>query len=374
MKKIICFSILLILCQILINAQHTFVFIGSYNYDKNKDGIYVYQLDTLTGSLTKVTSVKDVLNPSYFTLSRNGQFLFSCTDTRTPGNGSISSYQFDAVSKTLTFINVQKTGGENPVYAALDKQEKHLLAANYNDGSISVFPVLKDGSIAPKTQFIIYKDSSINKSRQTSSHIHAAVFSLDGQFVFLPDLGADKIRTYEFDATKEQPLQSIQSPFTQSIPGSGPRHFIFHPNEKFAYCIEELSGTISSYTYEKGKLNTIQRIATHRKKHKQDFSSADIHISPDGKFLYASNRGNENNIAIFSIQTNGTLKMVGYQTAFGKTPRNFSMDATGKFLIVANQSTGTITVFKRNEKTGRLIKTGNEIKIENPTCVKIKRY
>jgi 6-phosphogluconolactonase len=189
----------------------------------------------------------------------------------------------------------------------------------------------------------------------------------------LPDLGADKIRAYEFDATNEQPLQLTLPPFIQSIPGSGPRHFIFHPNEKFAYCIEELSGTISSYTYENGKLNTIQRIATHRKKYKQDFSSADIHISPDGKFLYASNRGNENNIAIFSIHENGTLKSVGYQTTFGKTPRNFSIDASGKFLIVANQSTGTVIVFKRNQKNGLLTKTGNEINIENPTCVKIKK-
>jgi 6-phosphogluconolactonase len=355
-------------------TAETFVFIGSYNYDKNKEGIFVYQLDTLTGALTKVTGAKDVLNPSYFTLSQNGQFLFSCTETRTPGNGSISSYQFDAVSKTLSFINTQKTGGENPVYAALDKQENHVLAANYNDGSISVFPILEDGSIASKTQFIAYEDSSIDKGRQTRSHIHSAVFSLDGKFVFLPDLGADKIRAYEFDATNEQPLQLTLPPFIQSIPGSGPRHFIFHPNEKFGYCIEELSGTISSYTYDNGKLNTIQRIATHRKKYKQDFSSADIHISPDGKFLYASNRGNENNIAIFSIHENGTLKSVGYQTTFGKTPRNFSIDASGKFLIVANQSTGTVIVFKRNQKTGLLTKTGNEINIENPTCVKIKRY
>jgi 6-phosphogluconolactonase len=374
MRKIICSSILLILCQILINAQHTFVFIGSYNYDKNKDGIYVFELDTTNGNLTRVASAKNILNPSFLTLNKNGNIIYACTDTRTPKDGSLSSFEFNSAAKNLTFINTQKTGGENPVYITLDKNEKWLLSANYNDGSVAVLPVNKDGYISNLSQIIHFKDSSVNLKRQSSAHIHAAVFSPENHFVFLPDLGADKIRCFQYDTLQQQPLQNAEFPFTKTTSGSGPRHFTFHPNGKFAYSIEELAGMISVYQYEKGKLSAVQRVATHHKKDTFDFSSADIHISPEGKFLYASNRGDENNIAIFKIKKNGKLKNVGYQPSLGKTPRNFAIDEAGKFLIVANQSTGNIIVFKRNIRTGLLEKIGNEIKIENPTCVQIKKY
>ncbi len=374
MQKSIQLFILFLLPSLCIYSQSTFVFVGSYNYDKNKEGIYVYELDSITGNLKKVSSINQILNPSFITLSQDGNLLFSCTDTRTPKDGSVSSFRFNSTFKSITFINQQKTNGENPVYLILDKSEKWLLNANYKDGSVSVYPIDKDGSIAPISQFIHFTDSSVNKKRQEGSHIHATIFSPDYTYVFLPDLGADKIRCFAFDSLQTQPLQTSKPTFAKSISGCGPRHFTFHPNGKTAYCIEELSGTINVYNYKDGKLDSIQRIATHHKNDSFEFSSADLHISPDGKYLYASNRGEENNIAIFSIKKNGTLKSKGYQSTFGKTPRNFAIDETGKFLIVANQSTGNIVVFKRNLKTGFLVRVGNDINIENPTCVQIKNY
>lgn len=374
MKRTIIPILLLLLFKTIVFAQGTFVFVGSYNYDKNTDGIYVYELDTINGNLNIVSTVKNILNPSFLTISQNGKFLYACTDTRTPKDGSVRSFEFNVNTKSFSFINSQKTGGENPVYVALDKSQKILLCANYNDGSVSVFETKNDGFISPLKQFIKYDDSSVNKDRQERSHIHSAVFSPDYNFVFLPDLGADKIRSYAFDNSENQPLITTQNINIYTTLGSGPRHFIFHPNVKFAYCIEELSGTISAYNYSNGKLDSIQRIATHRKKDKFEFSSADIHISPDGKFLYASNRGEENNIAIFSINENGTLKIIGYQSTKGKIPRNFAIDATGKFLIVANQSSNNIVVFKRDATTGLLKKVGNNIKVKNPTCVLIRKY
>jgi len=372
MKKItlIVFSLLI---NFTIQAQ-TFVFVGSYNVDKTKEGIYVFELDTLNGTLTKVSSVKDILNPSFFTLTKDGKYLYSCTDTRTKNLGSVSCFEFNATSKSLSLLNTQKTGGENPVYVALDKSEGFLLNANYNDGSISVYPINTDKSIGAVSQFISYQDSSINKQRQERSHIHSTVFSPDYNYVFLPDLGADKIRVYKFDTSQNQPLQIAEDPFTKTVAGSGPRHFVFHPNKKFAYCIEELSGTINAYRYKNGRLDSIQRISTHKKKHDEQLSSADIHISPDGRFLYASNRSTENNIAIFSISENGTLKPIAHQSTFGKTPRIFGLDEQGKFLIVANQSTGNIIVFKRNAKTGLLKKVKSNIHVPNASCVQIKQY
>lgn len=373
-KRIFLIGILFLFCFQL-QAQKSYVFVGSYNDDKNKEGIYIYELDTLTGVLNKLSSVRNILNPSFLTLSANGKYLYACTETKAVNAGSISSFSFNPQNQTLTFMNAQKSGGDNPVYVSLHKSGKWIVNANYTGGSVAVHPISKDGSLQPATQIITYSDSSVNKTRQDHSHIHSSVFSPDNDYLFLPDLGADKIRIYQFNAAQNQPLQPVQIPFAKTVAGSGPRHLTFHPNGKFAYCIEEIAGTISAYKYKRGKLDHIQDIVTHTDQYKDNFGSADIHISPDGKFLYASNRGVENNIAIFSILKDGTLKIIGYQSTLGNHPRNFALDQTGKFLIVANMNSGDIVVFKRNSTTGLLTKTGTDIKVPtSPSCIKIRQY
>ncbi|KIO54262.1 lactonase family protein [Flavobacterium hibernum] len=354
-------------------AQNTYVFLGSYNRDKTAEAIQVYQLDTLKGKLSKVTSAKDIINPSYLTLSPNGKYLYACTDTKTPNAGSVSSFEFNPENKSLTFLNKQSSGGENPVYVSIHKSGKWLVNANYTEGSVSVHPLLENGKIDSLAQNFQYMDGSTNKERQTRSHVHSAVFSPQNDYLFLPDLGVDKIRCYQFDENKKQPLVETKSPFTKTDLEAGPRHFTFHPNQKFGYCIEEMAGAISVYQYENGTLNKIQRIYTHPDKIKSGFESSDIHISPDGKFLYATNRGKENNIAIFSIDENGLLKNIGYQSTLGKHPRIFAIDESGKFLIATNVLTGNVVVFKRDQKTGMLKKTENKVKMENVSCVQIKR-
>ncbi len=354
-------------------SQKIYVFFGSFNWDKTTEGIYVYQLDPDTGKLSKITSVKGILNPSFLTLSSDGNYLFACTESKTQNAGSVSSFQFSSKENTLTFINSQKSGGENPVYITAHKNGKWLINGNYTEGSVSVYPISENGFIQPNVQNFQFSGGSINKERQERSHIHAAVFSPDFNYLFLTDLGADKIRSYTFSTNKNEPLQIADPPYIQSPLGSGPRHFTFHPSGKFAYCIEELSGTVSAYKYENSHLESIQRINTHSDKYKEGFESSDIHISPDGKFLYASNRGKENNIAIFSILEDGTLKNIDYQSTLGKHPRIFDIDETGRFLIAANVS-GHVVVFKRNSETGLLKKVGKKIKIKNVSCVKIKNY
>jgi len=355
-------------------AEGTYVFFGSFNQDRNAAGIYVYQLDTVSGKLSKVTTVKNFLNPSYLTLSPNGKYLFACTESKTPNAGSVSSFEFKPENNTLTFINSQKSGGENPVYLTVHNNGKWLINGNYTEGSVSVYPISKDGTINQRVQNFQFSEGSINQERQDRSHIHSTVFSPNFDYVFLPDLGADKIRCYKFEDEKSKPLEIAEKPFTKTTLGSGPRHFTFHPNGKFAYCIEELTGTINTYKYENGKLDSIQRINTHSEKYQEGFESSDIHISPDGQYLYASNRGDENNIAIFSIQNDGKLKIVGYQSTLGKHPRIFAIDETGKFLIATNAVSGNVFVFKRNIKTGLLEKVGKELKIKNVSCVQIRTY
>lgn len=366
--------IALFLTCIYLYSQNTYVFFGSFNRDKTSEGVYVYQLDTIKGKLNKVTSLRGILNPSFLTLSPNGKYIFACTESKTPGAGSVSSFKFNPEDGKLTFINSQKSGGENPVYVTVHKNGKWLFNANYTEGSASVYPLSEDGTIHPYVQNFQFSEGSINKQRQDRSHIHAAVFSPDFSQVFLTDLGADKIRVYMFDSSANEPLHPSKTPYVSTTLGAGPRHFTFHPNGKFAYSIEEMGGAVNAYRYENSTLESIQRIDTHNDQYKEEFESSDIHISPDGKFLYASNRGDENNIAIFSILENGTLKNIGYQPTFGKQLRVFDIDETGKFLIVTNASSGDAFVFRRNPETGLLKKVGKRTKIKGVSCVKIRKY
>lgn len=373
MKKIIALTVA-VFASIHLYSQNNYVFFGSFNRDKTTEGIYVYQLDTMSGKLSKITSFKGILNPSYLTLSPNGKYVFACTESKTPNAGSVSSFEFNPEKKTLRFINSQKSGGENPVYVTVHKNGKWLVNGNYTEGSISVYPILENGAIQPRVQNFQFSEGSINPYRQDRSHVHSIIFSPDFNYLFAPDLGSDKIRSYRFESDGTEPLQTAEQPFTTTNAGTGPRHFTFHPNGKFAYCIEELGGAVDVYSYDNGKLENIQRINTHSDEVKENFESSDIHISPDGKFLYASNRGDENNIAIFSILNDGTLKNIGYQSTYGKQARVFDMDETGNFLIVTNAGSGNVFVFRRDEKTGLLKKIGKKLKINGVSCVKIRKY
>lgn len=357
----------LIFCGFVSKGQQTVLFIGSYNLDKTLPGIYVYSFDNTTGKLSKITDYSGVLNPSFLTLSNDGRYLYACTDSRAGEKGSVSSFKFD---RQLTPISQQPTAA-NPVYVALDKTERWLLSGSYTGGGTAAFPVGRNGEIDKSAQIFLFQDSSV-KPQQKSAHIHSVNFSPNGQMVYLPDLGADKIRDFHFDGSKKMPLS--QESFTRTAPGSGPRHMAFHPRGKFAYCLSELSGAVTVYSVRNGRLYSIQEIELHSKLH-QFYSSADIHLSPDGMFLYASNRGEENNIAIFRVNNkSGKLTPVGYQPTEGDHPRNFVIDPSGKFLLVANEYSGNINVFRRDTSTGLLTKTANGILIKGPSCLIMKSY
>lgn len=372
MKKIGLLVAFLIFVNVF--AQKEFVFFGSYNWDKESEGIYVYQMDTNTGKLSKITSVKNIVNPSYITVSADGKYIYAASESKIKNAGSVSSFSFDAEKKTLNFLNNQKSGGENPVYVNVHKNGKWLINGNYTDAGISVYPILENGKIDSLTQILKFTEGSINPDRQEKSHIHSAVFAPDFNSVFFTDLGADKIRIYPFENAQKQPLIIDKSSFIKTDAGSGPRHLIFSENGEFAYCIEEMAGEISVYRFTEDTFKKVQRIPTHSGKIKEGFESSDIHISPDGKFLYATNRGKENNIAIFKINENGTLESIGYQSTYGKHPRTFAIDETGKFLIVTNVTGNNAVVFKRNLETGMLKKVGKPVKIKNVSCVKTKMY
>lgn len=304
--KLILSLIFLLTAFLPVYSQKTLVFFGSFNRDKLKEGIYVYELDIVKGKLHKKSSLSGILNPSFLTLSSDGKHLFASTESKTKNAGSVSSFLVDSNYSKISFINSQKSGGENPVYLALHSSGDWLINGNYTESSVSVFPIGEEGKILPFVQNLQFKEGSSNKDRQEKFHIHSTVFAPDFCYVFAADLGADKIRLFRFRKDLIEPLQEFAKPFVTASLGSGPRHLKFHPNGNFAYCIEEMAGAISVYKYQNGDLVQIQRIETHPENLKDNFESSDVHISPDGKFLYASNRGSENNIAIFSVNADGT--------------------------------------------------------------------
>jgi 6-phosphogluconolactonase len=366
--------IFLLLAGFIAHAQtsSTYLFVGTYTDGIPANGIYVYKMNTKTGELKQVSTGENITNPSFLTISPNGQYLYACTDTKMVVPGSVSAFEIDSVTGRINFINKQSSTGANPVYVTVDKSNRFVITANYTEGNVAVFNANVNGSIRPCLQSIRFSDSSINKTRQEKSHIHSTIFSPGYDYVYLPDLGADKIRAFTFDPNNQAPLTAADSLTVRAVPGSGPRHMVFHPDAKFAFCIEEMSGMVAAYAYKNGKLKQVQRIMSNAK-NADEYSSADIHISPDGLFLYASNRV-ENTISIFSINTMGMLKLIGYQSSLGEVPRNFTIDPTGHFLLVANQGTNNIVVFKRNIKTGLLTKTGIQVAVPSPSCLQMRKY
>lgn len=362
--------LLLISLSSVISYGQTFhLFIGTYTGTGSK-GIYVYKFDATSGKANWVSNTDSVVNPSYLALSSNKKYLYAVNETGGDIPGKVSSFSFDKTSGKLNFLNQQLSGGDHPCYIAVDKKNQWVFASNYTGGNVSAFAVNADGSLKPYAQLIQNSGNSIIKPNQERPHVHGTFFSPDQKYLYVTDLGIDRVLMYNFNPSAASPLSPKEPGYVQSQAGSGPRHLTIHPNNRYAYVIEELSGTVAGYRLEVGGLKQIQRLSSHPKNYVGKIASADIRISPDGKFLYASNRGDANTLAIYAInKTTGMLTAAGYQSTKGKAPRNFAIDPTGNFLLVANMGTDNIVIFKRNKKTGRLSEKGDEIKIQKPVCL-----
>jgi len=353
------------------DTSSVYLFVGSYTNSELGEGITVYQFNELDGTLTEVQKEGNLINPSFLTLSPNQHYLYACTDTKLDSDGTVSSFKIDSTSGELTFLNKQTTGGRNPVHLTVDQTNTYVVSANYTDAGISAFKCNPDGSINPLTQLIEFNGNSINQARQKAAHIHSCNFSPDNTYLFAPDLGSDLIRTISFSNGSFTVIDSLT---ISTEKGSGPRHFTFHPNQLFAYCVQELNGTVTAYSYTNGQLKWIDSYNSYQT-NQDEYSSSDIHISPDGEFLYSSNRHDENTISIFSInQTSGKLTLKGHQSTFGTIPRSFIIDPSGNYLIVANQKTNQLIVFKRDVKSGLLTKTDITIDIKSPASLKMVKY
>ncbi|MEX3669274.1 lactonase family protein [Paraburkholderia phenoliruptrix] len=355
--------------------------VGTYTGGKS-EGLYVYRFDTKTGDATRV-SVAQTVNPSYLVVSRDRRFVYAVNEL--PGDngpasqrGGVSAFRFDAASGQLSFLNKVSADGNDPCYLSLSPDGKYLLVANYSvaadpGGSFAVLPVQGDGQLGASVLTVHHEGGGPVKERQDNSHVHSTVFSPDGHYLFAQDLGADKLYSYRYTPDGSRGLFGPTDwRYTQEKPGTGPRHLVFGADGKHAYLTSELAATVSTFDYADGKLTQVQTISLTEPGFKGKVGAAAIHLSPDGRFLYATNRGDANEIVIFSVDpANGHLRKIGHQSSLGKAPREFAIDPTGKWLIVGNQNSDSVYVFRRNEQSGLLEANPKRIEIGSPVDFKL---
>ncbi|MBC7901103.1 MAG: lactonase family protein [Saprospiraceae bacterium] len=357
-------------------VKEMLVYIGTYTSGKSKsEGIHIYKLNLTSGELSPFKVVKNVDEPSFLAIDKSNKYLYAVNETveyEGRNSGSVSSFAIDQRTGGLSFLNKQPSLGGAPCYVSVSKDGKFVLAANYVGGNVAVLPVEKDGKLGASIDLEQHNGSGPNKDRQEAAHAHSIVFTEDNRFAFSGDLGTDKVMIYEYDRQNGKLKPNAAQPFYQTKAGAGPRHITFHPKGKFAFVINELDMTISSFAYDtkRGTLREIQTVPTLPSGFSGSNTCADIHVSPNGSFLYGSNRGHDS-IVSYRIGENGILENIEHTATGGKTPRNFAIDPSGKFLLAANQNSDSIAVFRIDEKTGKLTQTKNSAQVPSPVCLKL---
>jgi 6-phosphogluconolactonase len=341
--------------------------IGTYTGGESK-GIHVYRFYVESGKLAYLSQIEGVSNPSYLTVSANNKFVYAVNENSP--SGSVSAFKFEPNTGKLELLNSQVTGG-SPAHVSVDKDQKNVFVSHYGSGSLAVVPINKDGSLGKPTQTIQDQGGSVNKNRQEGPHVHSATLSPDEKRLFVADLGTDKLNIYRYKASKVPALTPETPAFVSAKPGSGPRHMDFSADGKFLYLVQELTATITAYGVDGAKLTELQTVPMVNETYKGKVSAADIHIAPNGKYLYASNREDANEIVVYAISPlDGKLTLIE-RARVGKSPRNFIIDPTGKFLLVASQKDNSVQVFTIDQKTGRLYPTRSIINIDMPVCLKL---
>jgi 6-phosphogluconolactonase len=368
MRKII-YLIACMLVGIHVQAQKMEynLLIGTYTITKpiKSEGIYVYNYKEDDASTTLKSVAPNLANPSYLTVSPDKKFVYAVNEAG--ANSGVSAFSYDASTGKLIFLNKKDSRGADPCYLIADDQ--NVIIANYSGGSLAVFARNADGSLTDAQQVIQHTGKSIDpEKRQESAHAHMVHFTPDKKYIVCTDLGEDQIYIYNYNGDNPKQALSIKTVIKTNA-GSGPRHLTFTPDGKFAYVVHEFTGSITAYSYSNGNFNKIQEIGSVDKNFKGDIDAADIHVSPDGRFLYESNRGDLNNISVFSILPTGRLAFKEQNSSLGKGPRNFVIDPSGKHLLVGHQYTNDVVIFNIDKSTGSISDSGKRIDVGAPVCL-----
>lgn len=362
MKKIylILFSALSITA---VKAQNKFnLLVGTYTNTCQSNGIYVYEFDASTGEYKLKSSSENVVSPSYLSVSADNKFIYAVNENGT--QSTVSSFSYDSAFGKTNLLNKNDALGADPCHLIND--DKHVIAANYSGGSIAVFKKNTDGSITEVQQLIQHEGKGPNAARQEKAHVHMVVFSPDKKFVLTNDLGLDKIFIYKYNPAAKNEILTLKGSVDVK-PGSGPRHLTFSKDGKFVYLVQELDGTLTTLSWDKtGSLKVVAETSILPKDFKGGTGAAAIKLSPDGNFLYLTDRVDANAISVYKILKTGALELVEQQSTLGKGPRDFAIDPTGNYLLVGHQYTNDIVIFKRDIATGKLTDTGRRIQLCSP--------
>jgi 6-phosphogluconolactonase len=353
-----------------------FIYVGTFT-GEGSEGLYVFGFDRGTGSMTHLQTVTSRQGPSFQAIHPDKRFLYSVSGDRFSEDepfGTLSAYSIDHETGMLSLINEQSVQGRGSAHVSVDPLGKFVYVSNYSEGNVVVFQIREDGSVTEAVDSAYHEGSSVNENRQRAAHVHSVIPSADGRFIYVSDLGIDKINIYKVNRETGE-LTPADTPYFANEPGAGPRHFVIHKNGRFAYSVEELTVSVAALRVdsETGALHQIERYSLLPEGVEPDDSmtGADLHISPDGRFLYVSNRGGgQDLIAIFEIDTEtGELNIVGHEPTRGVHPRNFMVDEKGEYLMVANRDGNHVVIFRRDSQSGLLEFTGNETRVPVAVCV-----
>ncbi|MFD1872797.1 lactonase family protein [Hymenobacter bucti] len=353
------------------------VYVGTNVTSDQENTIYLYRLDAGTGALTPVSAQKGGAQPTYLTMDAGHRYLYAVSETQSfqgrPNSGGVSALAIDQRTGALTMLDQQPSLGASPCYISLDRSEKNVLVANYSTGNVAMLPRQANGQVAPPTDSDQHQGPLGTHKNQDNPHAHCIIADPANRYAFAVNLGTDKVYSYRLDPAHGKLGGPGQVAFAAK-PGAGPRHLTFHPNGRWAYLENELGSTVTALTYDAkaGTFQETQSLTTLPSSYQQgDNSGADVHVSPDGRFVYTSNRG-DNSIAVFAVDGgSGHLTLVQHVSTQGKTPRNFALDPSGRVLLVANQNSGNIFTYQIDKQSGKLTPTGQSVQLPSPMFVEV---
>jgi 6-phosphogluconolactonase len=351
------------------SGSSMYAYVGSFTTADRKargDGIHVYRVDPATGGWTHVQHVANLVNPSYLALSHDQHVLYSVHGD----SDFATAFALDPKTGEAKPLGRAATGGKNGVRQALDPSGKYLVVANYSSGSVAVLPIGPDGALKDQHQLVqLPGEPGPHKVEQQSSHPHDIVFDPSGRFVLVPDKGLDRVFVFRFDGATGKLTPTAQGS-VQSRPGAGPRHVAFHPKLPIVWVLNELNSTMATYRFdpESGSLKPLQVITTLPTDFTGNSTAAEIAVSPDGRFVYGSNRGHDS-VAIYAANADGLLSPVGWQSTQGGGPRFIGLDPSGHFLNAANEQGDNVVTFKVDAGSGKLTPTGQNIKNGSPVTI-----
>lgn len=353
-------------------AEQPLVFVSAFA-GGDQGAIYAYQLDAESGRLKQVERTGNVENPFFLAISPDEKFLYSIDAHSFGGKDpeKVAAFSLEGRTGKLKLLNRQSTHGTASCYLEVDATGKTLLVANYSSGNVGSLPIKPDGSLGEAASVIQHTGSSIDPARQKEPHAHSIIISPDNKFGYSADLGLDQVLIYRLNAATAR-LSANDPPFAKTPPGGGPRHLTFHPNGKHLYVINELKNSVTVFEYAKdsGALTERQTISTVPEDFKGTSHTADLKITPDGRFLYGTNRGHDS-IAAYSIGTDGRLTWIGIEPSLGKGPQNLAIAAQGKLLLCANMPGNNVAVFRINPETGALKSAGEPVSVTSPSCIRV---